>query len=282
MKDKKNIIGMIIPDGTNQFFSGLAQNFQRELVRHDFGVIVLNSDRARVRERQNIEMLTALDVKGLIFIAVGDNNESYALLSGLNVPMLILDREVPVENSDFLLSDNVRGVKQVADFIAGRRFERIGLLHGSLETEPGRVRHRKFLERMDANGVSENEILILSGDFQLGTGRRAAERVLKSPRIKWPHVMFCANDLMAIGFVQRMLQEGVNVPGEISVIGYDDIPMASWIYPRLTTVKQDMDGMAMNGVRLLLDRVRSQAIGEHSESNVVAIDPSLIIRESCL
>lgn len=273
------LIGMILPDGTNQFFSNLAQAFQRELARYDYALIVLNSDSAKARELISINMLSNMNIDGLVFISVSDSGDAFIKLQELSIPMLILDREVPLENADFLLTDNNLGIKSVVDYLSVHNFNKIGIIQGSLDTEPGRTRFKKFIHYMSKKGIDIDPQLIFPGDFMFASGNVAAERILSLPPEERPDAIFASNDLMAIGLIQKLLENSVKIPEEISVIGFDDIPLSSWIYPRLTTVRQDLTEISRIGVKLLLDRINYDS--SKSSTSVATVTPSLIVRESC-
>lgn len=275
--DNNKLIGMILPDGANQFFSTLAQSFQRELNRFSYGLVVFDSDSTIAGELQNIQTFSQMNMAGLIFISVSDSNESFIQLRELSIPMLVLDREVPLDNADFLLTDNNKGIELILDLIKLNNFKKVSIINGLLYTEPGRIRAKKFTEGLKLLGITIEKTLIFNGDFKTSSGNLAGEKIINMKPRDRPDVVFSANDLMAIGLIQELLGAGIKIPEDIAVIGFDDIPMASWIYPRLTTIKQDVRGISKLGTRLLLERLQKN----HTEARLNIVIPALVLRESC-
>ena len=281
---KQQIVGMIIPDGTNQFFSMLAQLFQRELAKRRWGLVVINSDGSRARELNNVDMLMSMDVAGLVFISVGDSAEVFVKLADYKGPVLVLDREIPLENADVVLVDDALGVDLAIEYLSALGHRRIACVPGSINTEPGRQRFQSFNRSCDKYGIEIDEKLIFQGDFMFGSGTTAADRILSIPEYERPTAVFAANDLMAIGVMQRLQESGLRIPDDMSVVGYDDIAMSSWVFPRLTSVHQDPIEIARVGAGLLTERIDAGALNPNAALNqrVRVILPKLMLDHSWL
>ena len=281
--DRLRMIGMLIPDGTNQFFSGLAQLFQRELAKRQWGVLVVDADGSRARETSNLKLLGKMSLEGLVFISVGDSKEAFLALREISIPLLVLDREIPLENADFVVADNAFGVRLAMEHLHALGHRRVACIQGSLSTEPGRERLRSYRECISELRMIGDDRLMLEGDFSHGSGVLAAQRLLRVPRAEWPTAIFACNDLMAIGVIQRLQEEGIAVPDQVSIIGYDDIPLSSWIFPQLTTVRQDSVEIAEKGARLLIERIERNEIPElpSREPRTATVEPKLVRRRSC-
>ena len=272
-------IGMIIPDGTNQYFSSLAQNFQKELAKQKSTLIVVDSSNSKAHENSNIELFDSIDIQGLIFISVGDNGEAYLKLNSLRIPLLILDREIPNGNADFLMNDDSYGIKDGLRYLTSLNHKSIAFITGDLDTEPGRVRLESYKEWFDENNDFELfEDLIFEGDFMIGTGITVANKIIELDIKNRPTAIFASNDIMAIGLLFELQKNGFNVPRDFSILGYDDILFSSWIYPKLSTIKQDIVDIARTGVELLINRID----GRHKNKKIKIINPSLVTRESTL
>jgi LacI family transcriptional regulator len=277
------LVGMIIPDGTNQFFSTLAQLFQRELAQRQCGLFVANSDGSKSRELSNLTLFFSMNVDGIVFISVGDSSESFRHLAEFTRPVIVLDREIPLENADFVLTDNAHGIRMAVDYLASLGHRKIGYIQGAMTTEPGRERYSSFMEIMGSLEIPVDKSMIFPGDFLFGSGTSAADKLLAMPRETWPSALLASNDLMALGAMQRLQESGIKIPDDISIIGYDDIILASWAYPRLTTVRQDAIMIARVGAGFLLDRLDKQDLENqnYAESRVSLVSPTLVKRNSC-
>lgn len=280
---ERQLVGMVIPDGTNQFFSTLAQAFQRELAKGQWAPIVVNSDGSFARELNYLQMILSMNVKGLLFISVGDSLRAFELLAESKIPVVVLDREVPLENADFVLVDNKQGVYLAIEYLCSLGHERIACIQGAMNTEPGRERFDSFIDSCNSFGVEIDEDLIFTGNFMFGSGTTAAEQIVKIPDYARPTAIFACNDLMAAGTMQRLQEHGVRVPDEISVIGYDDIQLSSWVWPKLTTIRQDPLEIAHVGAAYLLERIDALQLDPKASVNtrVHTISPKLVKRDSC-
>lgn len=270
-------IAILVPDMTNQFFSELAQQVQRHVVSANGVGIVLSSDSNKDLELSHIELVKELRVDGMVFISVGDNHDVYATLSNGPLPYVVLDREVPdTPNCDFVLSDNVLGTRLVVEHLHAQGHRAIGYLAGDLSTEPGRARKETFLSTMADLQLQLAPEWLFDGDFSLLSGHAAAKALLALAHR--PTALACANDFMAVGVIQALSEAGLNIPEELSVIGYDDIPLASWIYPRLTTVRQEVVELARNAVEVLMKRIG--APDPDATPQLRSIPPRLVERNS--
>jgi len=273
-----NKIGLIIPDATNQYFSSIENCFQKEYSKHDIGVMVVDSNNNKAHELRNINLLSNIDIAGLVFISVGDNGDAFKLLSQLKVPLLILDREIPLDYADFLINHDSLGIRIGLDYLFGLNHRKIAFIKGDLKTAPGRERYKTFRETFAEYKYDLDERLIFEGDFMFGSGNVAAESISKLDKKIQPTAIFASNDIMALGILQRLQELGYRIPGDFSLLGYDDIQLCSWVHPKLSTIRQDIMEFAMQGVQLLNDRIENP----NRNSKVKIIIPQLVKRDSCV
>jgi LacI family transcriptional regulator len=272
---------MLIPDGTNQFFSTLAQLLQRELAMAMCAVVVVSSDGSTAREQDYLEMLLTMDVDGIAFISVGDSAEAFDTLRESRKPVVVLDREVPLEDrADFVLLDQDSGVHSAVEHLAGLGHTRVACIAGASNTGPGRQRTEAFREACSHFGITLEESAVVDGDFTFGSGVAATKELMSGNAL--PTAVFACNDLMALGAMQYLQENGCNVPEDVSVVGFDDIPLASWVYPRLTTVRQDCGAIARVTSELVLTRMDHEetAPRDRLPTRIRKIEPRLISRAS--
>jgi LacI family transcriptional regulator len=274
-------IGMLIPDSTNQFFSLIAQLLQRELAPAMYAVVVMSSDGSADREQDYIELLLDMDIAGLVFISVGDSFPAFERVQDSGRPVVVLDREVPLESSDFVVLDNDAGVRDAVEYLKRLGHQNIACIGGNTKTEPGRQRIAAFTAACETSDIKLTKSSIVVGDFTFGSGSAAAHTLLT--RRRPPTAVFACNDLMALGALQYAREHEIAVPAHLSIVGFDDIAMASWVYPRLTTVRQDCATIARVTAELLVSRVAHVDAGEVTplSGRVRRIEPLLVERESC-
>lgn len=277
-------IAIIIPDMMNQFFSELAQQVQRCFLSANVGSIILSSDGRKDVELRHLVLAHQIGVNGIVFVSVGDNLSVYEMLSSMGLPYVVLDREVPESGiCDFVISDNVHGTKLIVDFLIERGHRDIAYVAGDQATEPGRVRKETFLTYGKEKGLLLAEGMEFVGDFSFKSGYEAAKEFLASRNEE--SVVACGNDFMAIGFLQALKEQDIQVPENVGIIGYDDIPLSGWVFPRLTTVRQEISQMAQYAAEILVSRIRSKMATPDEYvielPRLKAVRPRLIERESC-
>lgn len=269
---------MVIPDGTNQFFSELALQTQRQLANMGYPMVVLNSDNSPDNEVQALKVLFKLKVKGIVFVSVGDNEAVYHLLRESNIPIAIMDREIPeTERCDFIISDNNKGIIEAVNYLYAVGHRRIGVIKGLQNTDPGRVRYRAFIQGLKECKLIHDPRLEFEGEFDFWSGEKAAEDIYNLSKEDRPTAVIACNDLMAFGLIQNLTRLDINVPNDISVIGVDDILLSRWSNPKLTTVRQDTNQIAIKAAELLSSRID----GRHSgDPRLRYVKPRLIKRDS--
>jgi LacI family transcriptional regulator len=274
----KKKIGLIIPDGTNQYFSSIAQSFQKEYTKQGIAIIVVDSNNNKSHEISNIKLLSDMDISGLIFISVGDSGKAFETLSTIKIPLLVIDREIPLENADFLINHDSLGIRIGLEYLYNLNHRKIAFIKGHQETSPGRERYRSFRETCAELNLEVEERLIFDGDFMFGSGNYAADQISNFNNDIKPTAIFASNDVMALGILQKLQENGFVIPKDFSILGYDDIQLSSWVFPKLTTIRQDVMEFATQGVELLNYRIENPA----SSSKVKIIKPQLIERDSCI
>jgi len=153
---------------------------------------------------------------------------------------------------------------------------RIAHIYGNQYTYAGKERHKGYKDAMKANGLSLNESIMISGGyFDLKYGKLAMEKLL-ALKVR-PTAVFVSGDMMALGAMQTCVEKGIRIPEDISIIGFDNLPMLDWIKPSLTTVSQNFDAIGDTCCHLLTDII------DHKRTRNVLklIDTQIVIRNSC-
>ncbi|MEA2495477.1 MAG: LacI family transcriptional regulator, partial [Thermoleophilaceae bacterium] len=175
---------------------------------------------------------------------------------------------------DKVSSDNPSGGARVADHLLDLGHRRLALLEGPRHISTGRERAAGFIKALKKRGVDQDDSLHVSGDFSHEFGFRAMSELLtrKNP----PTGVFCVNDAIAFGAIDAARAAGVAVPGQLSIVGYDDVEMSSWKAFELTTVRQPTAEMARLGVAALLERTKAP----NRSYRHVRIQSELVVRQS--
>jgi LacI family transcriptional regulator len=270
-------IGLVVPDIANPFFARIARGVEDVAYAHHYNVFLLNSSEQIEREQKALDSLWAQRVDGLIWCS--SRLEQSELLHYLErfSHVVLINRVLDVARPGVITMsvDDVAGAYQaVAHFVEqGRR--NIGFAAGPAYSISGQRRLQGFLAACGDLGVETAVSHIQHGPPTRGGGHQAATALItKNPDLQ---AILAYNDLVAVGVMQACLENGRSVPGDIAVIGFDDIPLASLVTPSLSTLHIDKYELGAEAMTTLL-QLMNQA--DHSHSPNQTIQPELILRQS--
>jgi LacI family transcriptional regulator len=266
-------IGLVLPQITNPFFPSLVREVEHALHAEGRAVLLADCDDDPKTEAARITTLLDRQVDALLVIPVDERHSRDAVAAAAaRVPLVLLDRGCGPGVADSVATDNTTGMALVLDHLAATGRHRVCFV-GAAGTDSAAVERLAAYEAgagaLDPQASGRVEL----GDFSLEWGRAAVDRILPSR----PEAVVCANDLIAVGVLQRLRQLGVDVPGEIAVTGFDDIPMADLADPALTTVRQPVRELAAEAAHLLGHRLAGQKDGPRRS---VRLAPELVVRAS--
>jgi LacI family transcriptional regulator len=190
------------------------------------------------------------------------------------MPLVVVDRDIPGVAVDSVLTDNARGGWLAVRHLVDLGHRRIGCIAGPSDLTPSAERVTGYRQALHEGDIPVDETLIVKGDFQYESGYRAARQllVMDDP----PTAIFACNDLMAVGAIRAALELGRQVPASLSVVGFDDVRLASFTNPPLTTITQPKYEMGTLAVTMLLERMRDRDRPPRQR----LLDTSLMIRQS--
>jgi DNA-binding LacI/PurR family transcriptional regulator len=270
-RSRSHAIGLIVPDVLNPFFALVAEGIGDEARRRDYVLVLCSTDSDADREASYARLLRARRLDGVIHLS-GTGLPPAALLElASSAAVVTVDERVPGLPGPFVGSDNRRGARLAAELALAHGHRRFGIVAGPTGLWTAEQRLAGHREALAAAGLDPDAVPMVRGDYRLESGRAAAA-VLLAER---PTVLLVANDLMAVGCLQHLLSVGVDVPREVSVVGYDDIPLATVVTPTLTTVSQPAREMGRVAAELLLDGIDGREVPESFD-----LEPTVVERES--
>jgi LacI family transcriptional regulator len=244
-------VGVVVARITNPFYPEALDALGACLAAAGQRMVLWDSDRAG--EDAALEAVRQGMVDGVLFTTATAESQTLAEALARNAPVVLFNRGIPGAGCDQVTSDNERGAAAAARHLVHLGHTRIGLIGGPPLASTARDRASGFRRALAELGAPLGERLCRDGDFSHDGARQAIRELLALPRP--PTAVFCVNDLSAFGAVDGARELGVDVPGGLSVIGYDDVAMAAWQSYRLTTVSQSLPRMAARAVEFLLDRI---------------------------
>lgn len=275
---KTETIGLIVPDISNPFFSELAKGVERAAQKANYSVILCNSDNKAQKDIKNTALLISKQVDGLILApSMGDQDVEYIaqfnrLTQRNRLPLVLADRTVPFGSYNSVLIDNRIGAYQATCHLLELGHRKIGCVTGPLNVDSAEKRYNGYIDALRMNDIEVDEDIICHGDYQVESGFAAAEPLLN----KGVTAIFACNDLMALGCMRKARQMGM-IPGkDISIMGFDDIPLCELLDQPLTTVRQPLYEMGKHSFQLIKDLIDKP----QSRIENIMLPPTVIVRDT--
>lgn len=215
-------------------------------------------------ERRSLSRLAGTLIDGAILVT------PTVLMPDTSIPVVAIDPHTGRGGPSTIDADNVGGARAAVDYLVSLGHRRIAHLHGRTDLESSHLREQGYRDALEAAGLAFDPELVRDGDYRRGAGREAALELLQRP--ERPTAIFAANDLSALGALDAAQELGIAVPGGLSLIGFDDIPDASAVEPRLTTVAQPLNEMGAQALTMLVDQLAGNEDGRlhhHLSSRLV-------------
>ena len=264
---------VVLPDINNPFFSFIVRGIEDVAHEQGFSVLLCNTDNDLQRELQYTKIIGRRGADGAIFLTARVSSP-HILKMAERVPVVLACEYIDGAVSQVSI-DNVGAAMDATRHLIQLGHRRIAYVNGPPDVILSRDRLRGYTLALQQAGLPVLEELIAPGTFYLESGVEAARRLLGLPEP--PTAVFCANDEMAIGFIRAAEAMGRRVPGDVAVVGFDDIRFAAFYRPALTTVAQPMYEIGRRAAQLLLDQVGGRADGPQS----IVLPHRLVVRESC-
>ena len=264
---------ILVPDISNTFFARVIRGAQEAAQAAGYRLLLCDTLGRDAIERQFAELVYAHQADGVIQLQARDPFDSSA--PNQSAPPMVNACEV-VKDAAFptITLDNRAAAKAMTEHLIELGHRRIALIKGPISSPLTQDRVAGYQAALQQAGIAPDPTLICRGDFTLNAGFEGAALMLELPTR--PTALFCENDEMAIGALKRIKQAGLRVPEDISVVGFDDIPMAAYSDPPLTTVSQPAEAFGEQAVHLLIALIEGRDIGERR----VVLPFTLAVRSS--
>jgi LacI family transcriptional regulator len=268
-------LGMLIPNCTNPYFAEIVRSVEDHCFGAGYTLILCNTDDAPRRQSVYLQVLGEKRIDGLIIISTGNDKELLSLVDGLTIPAVLLDREINRGQCDLVETAHMQGAKIATEHLLALGHRRIACIAGPAELNSSAQRIVGWQQALQTAGMAETSAdLIWHSDFTSQGGFDTMKKVLATT--ERPTAVFVCNDLMAIGALSAAHEAGIQVPHDLSMVGFDDIELAHFTSPPLTTVVQPKQLMGAMAVDMLLERIQSK----REISKQVLLQPTLMVRGS--
>lgn len=266
-------IGMLVTNSTNPFFAEVVHGLEDTCFQHGYSLILCNAGGDGARQRAYLKTLVRKQIDALVVMTTNTDSAFYRELRAINdLPMVVLDSGADIE-ACVVGDDSVYGGSLAAEFLINRGFGHIGFLTGPQGHPRSRDRLKGALKALSEAGIAADSILKVPGELTISGGYKAMRELLEKGR---PEALFAFNDLMAMGAYRVAAEAGLEIPRDLSIIGYDDLEIASYMTPALTTIRQPSFGLGSKAAEILIEHLEKKT----QLPTTLSLEPKLVVRDS--
>jgi LacI family transcriptional regulator len=274
---KTGALGVIVPDVANPFFTLVVRGAEEVAWRAGYHVILCNTQGDLERERGYLEDMIAFQVEGLLLAPVGDRSRrNLRALVRNRVPFVLVDRSVSGFEADLVQGDSVAGARRLVEHLIGLGHRRIGMITETHEISTARDRTQGYRDALDGAGIEfRPELVAETSAIDPRGGYDATMRLLEL--VERPTAIFAVNNVAALGVAEAARAHGLEIPGGLALVCFDDIEAASRLYPFLTVMIQPAETFGTIATQLLLDRLAGRV---SERRRIVVLPADFVVRES--
>jgi len=273
--NKTNTIGYIIPDIANPFFSRIADNVEKHARKKGYSVVICNSEEETNAEKILVKTLAERKIDGVIISPVGQEIQHILELKERNIPIILIDRYFPGKEIPFVTSDNYKGAFTAVKYLIENGHTKIACIQGLEDTQPVFERVRGYKDALKEFKLEVDEDLIVGDSFSEENGYIETKLLLKNN--KKPTAIFGLSNLISFGAMRALREEGLNIPDDMSLITFDDLPYLDYLSTPMTAVQQQGSEIGNIATKMLIDQIES---GRNFEQEGIFLPTKLIIRSS--
>ena len=273
-------LGAIVPDNANPYFAEMMCGIEEIARSQGYMVILCNTNETQEQERIALKMLKQKRVDGLLLTPNQYTNAHLGLLISQNIPFVLLNRHIDGFDADCVVNDNQQGAYDATSYLCKLGHHQILHLTGSEQISSVRERLLGYRKALEDNDVPFDPGLVFHTDLKLEGGFKKIKQALGqlSPL---PTAIFAYSDLLAFGALKALREANLNIPDDISLVGYDDIDYSSFMNPPLTTVSQQAYEIGRQGTEILFEKINKRDENIEWQTHRIVYRPKLVIRQSC-
>lgn len=271
---KTHIFGIVIPDVSNPSISRLVKGIQQEANNNGYDILLCNTCDNEEKEIEYLQILDEKEVDGIVFITSRIQESHKKFFENYKKPVVSVDRKFFGLDISSINVDNYSATYNAVNYLLNLNHKRIAMIRGSLDNRScGYDRYEGYKQALLDSNITVDEALVVEAKFKVEDGYNAMSKLLAQKKL--PTAVFCSCDEMAVGAIKCAYESEFKVPDHISIIGFDDVPIASMFIPSITTIRQPVALISKKSVELLLNHLDGKV-----EIQNVVLATELIVRQS--
>jgi DNA-binding LacI/PurR family transcriptional regulator len=273
---KTRIFGLIVSEITNPFFPEIVQAFEDIAVQNNYEILLTSTIHDPKRMEGAVRRMLERRVEGVAILTFGMEESLLDSLRFRKVPLVFVDVGPAVPRVSNIKINYQRGIREAVQHLALLRHKRVAFISGPLALKSASSRKSAFLAALEEASLDRDPRLMIEGDHTMEGGIEAFNKLLRVDPL--PTAVMCSNDVTAIGVIRQAYERGISVPQQLSVIGFDDVHLAQFITPPLTTIRMSQSELAQLAFRALLSDVERESPSENGTEYV--LQTNLVLRSS--
>lgn len=275
--NKTMTVGILIPSFVNIFFTTIVSSIENKLLQNGYSTIICDYREDEELEKKKLEFLLHKNVDGIIMVPYGEISEQIRNISNREIPVVLLDRNIKNIECDVVLTDNINGSYDAVEQLIKRGHKRIGIICGPESIYTSQERLKGYRRVHEDYGILIDNSLIKHGDYQTESGYEKFIELLNI--VNPPTAVFVTNYEMTLGAIMAINEKNIDIPIELSLIGYDNIQMAKIVRPPLSIVIQPMKEIGETAAEIILKRLK----GDMSNfPTIYRLKSDVLIKESVM
>lgn len=272
---RTNTVGLIITDITNPFFTTLARGVEDAANEAGYTVIFCNTDEDAAKEEKYLNVLLQKQVDGLLLVPTHRSLDTIRQVVKRGTPVVVLDRRIPEVDVDTVRCDSIDGAYQLTKYLISLGHRQIAVMSGAVGVSTADDRVAGYRKALDEYGITILDQYILRGEFTPDSGYSMTKQAINLP--PRPTALIAANNFITIGAMKALQEVGIEVPEDMALVGFDDLPPAIVTFPFFTVVFQPAYDMGTRAMELLLKRLNEKEMEVKQE---LILPTQLILRHS--
>jgi len=270
---KSYVIGVFfssISEGTSDtFFHEIIRGINK-VIDKEYNLVIRGID-----DYEHFNKIDKKNFDGIIVVSQSKNDDRFInTIIENNIPLVVINRPIEIEGIVNIMSNDTKGTYDAVQYFIKNNHKKIAIIEGNKEYESNIYRKKGYINALEDNDIPLNEEYIISGKYNLQSGYENMKKLIDLENR--PTAVFCSNDDIAVGAMKAIFELGLNVPNDISIIGFDDSNFCNYVTPTLTSVRKDSLTMSESGGIKLLEIIKNKEVDKIK----VYIESKLIVRKS--
>lgn len=277
-KGKSNLVGVIIPKANSHFFSSIIEKIEDLLNEKGYNVIIAQSNESYEKECKSIDALLYTQVDGIIASMANETVklDYYEKIKSKGIPLILFDRGENDLNVDYVGIDDYLSSQMAIEHLVSQGCKRIAHIAGFSHTRIYKNRIRGYRDALETFGLPIENSLIVESNLRIEDGRKIMKQLLELK--ERPDAIYAAGDYAALGALQVMQENNIDVPNDIALVGFSNEPFTSLVTPSISSIEQHSEQIGQIAAETLLKRIDTQ--NKNVSLNKLILQPELIIRAS--